>query len=202
MPKDSFPMASSKPSVDISSGVSKLSLKTSTPALKGTKSQKTKNAAPVAESWEDEDISSASEAGDDLSDHEPYRGRGTPGSGSSQTGTAAPPPTPMSPTYGARMPFPPAAVNATGFDSPSFGTDAGNSSMASAATKRPEKTDAVARRMIASALGVKVPKQTEEQKAYDRAMREKERRRREEERERERKREEEAARAKQAVWDD
>ncbi|KXJ86114.1 hypothetical protein Micbo1qcDRAFT_168693 [Microdochium bolleyi] len=56
--------------------------------------------------------------------------------------------------------------------------------------------------MIASALGVKVPKATEEQKAYDRAVREAERKKREEEREAERKRAEETARAKQAVWDD
>ncbi len=38
--------------------------------------------------------------------------------------------------------------------------------------KRPG-ADAVARRMIASALGVKVPRMTEEQKKYDQAIREK-----------------------------
>jgi hypothetical protein len=56
--------------------------------------------------------------------------------------------------------------------------------------------------MIASALGVKVPKLTDEQRAYDRAMREKERKRREEEKVAERRREEEVAKARQAVWDD
>ncbi|KAK2932270.1 hypothetical protein FoTM2_006728 [Fusarium oxysporum f. sp. vasinfectum] len=35
--------------------------------------------------------------------------------------------------------------------------------------KRPEKTDAVARRMIAAGLGLKAPKQTEEQRAYQRS---------------------------------
>lgn len=191
-------MASSKPPAGISSGVSKLSLKT--PAPKGAKAQNTKNPPAVADSWEDEDISSASEAGDDTSDHEQERDRQASRASSSKAGTAAPPPTPMSPTYGSRVSFPPANVNAASFDLPSF--DASGSSNSASATKRPEKTDAVARRMIASALGVKAPKQTEEQKAYDRAMREKERRRREEEKERERKREEEAARAKEAVWED
>jgi len=56
--------------------------------------------------------------------------------------------------------------------------------------------------MIASALGMRAPKPTEEQRAYDRAVREKEKKRREEEKERERLREEEAARARQAIWDD
>ncbi|KAK6957411.1 hypothetical protein Daesc_000196 [Daldinia eschscholtzii] len=70
------------------------------------------------------------------------------------------------------------------------------------ANKRPEKTDAVARRMIASALGVRAPRPTEEQRAYDRAVREKERKRREEEKEAEKKRKEEAERAKVAIWED
>ena len=46
---------------------------------------------------------------------------------------------------------------------------------------RPEKTDAVAKRMIAGALGVKAPKKTEEQKAYDKAIKEKEIKRRNQE---------------------
>lgn len=68
--------------------------------------------------------------------------------------------------------------------------------------KRPEKTDAVARRMIASALGVKAPKLTDEQKAYDRALREKERKKRELEKEEEKKRQAEAEKAKIAIWED
>lgn len=68
--------------------------------------------------------------------------------------------------------------------------------------KRPEKTTAVAGRLIAGALGVRAPKRTDEEREYDRAMREKERKRRNEERERE-KREAEAREArKKAVWDD
>lgn len=68
--------------------------------------------------------------------------------------------------------------------------------------RRPEKTDAVARRMIAAGLGLKVPKQTEEQKEYQRSIREQERRRRDQERAEEKKRQEDAERAKAAIWDD
>ncbi len=65
---------------------------------------------------------------------------------------------------------------------------------------RPEKTDAVAKRMIAGALGVKAPKKTEEQKAYDRAIKEKETKRRNQEKEAAARAKEEAERAKAAVW--
>jgi hypothetical protein len=67
---------------------------------------------------------------------------------------------------------------------------------------RPEKTDAVAKRMIAGALGVKATKKTEEQKAYDRAIKEKEIKRRNQEKEAAARAKEEAERAKTAVWDD
>ena len=67
---------------------------------------------------------------------------------------------------------------------------------------RPEKTTASAARMIAGALGMRTPKRTEEQRQYDKAMREKEIKRKEREKE-ERKREEaERERAKAAMWDD
>lgn len=55
--------------------------------------------------------------------------------------------------------------------------------------------------MIAGALGMRAPKLTEEQKNYDKAVREKERKRREEEKAAQRRREEEAAKAKAAMWD-
>ena len=69
-------------------------------------------------------------------------------------------------------------------------------------TRRPEKTDAVAKRMIAGALGVKAPKKTEEQRAYDRAVKEKEIKRRNAEKEEKVRQMEEAEKAKAAVWDD
>lgn len=63
--------------------------------------------------------------------------------------------------------------------------------------RRPEKSAATASRLIAGALGVKV-KMTEEQKEYERVVREREKRRREEEKEKTK--EDERRRA--AVWED
>lgn len=60
----------------------------------------------------------------------------------------------------------------------------------------------MARRMIAGALGLKAPKLTDEQKAYQKAIREKERKRRDEEKAAAKRQEEEAAKAKAAIWDD
>jgi hypothetical protein len=65
---------------------------------------------------------------------------------------------------------------------------------------RPEKTTAVAGRMIAGALGVRAPKKTEEQRAYDKAVLEKERRRRDAERGERERREEEARKAREDIW--
>lgn len=56
--------------------------------------------------------------------------------------------------------------------------------------------------MIAGALGLKAPKLTDEQKAYQAAVKEKERKRREEQKAAERAKEEEAAKARAAIWDD
>ncbi|WEW55838.1 hypothetical protein PRK78_001271 [Emydomyces testavorans] len=66
--------------------------------------------------------------------------------------------------------------------------------------KRPEKQTAVASRIISNALGVRT-KRTEEQKAYDRAMMENERKRRERERELSKQKQAEEEKAKQAVWE-
>lgn len=67
---------------------------------------------------------------------------------------------------------------------------------------RPDKTDAVAKRLIAGALGVKAPKRTEEQRAYDRALKEKEIKKRKEEREAGLRAQEEREKAKRTVWED
>lgn len=196
-------MAPKDTTSDIASNVAKLSIKTGAP--KAAKKKK----APVADSWEDEDVSSSE------SEHEQDPAT-LPASkdGSCSAGTSAPPPTPMSPTYGSQRPFSPTGLGAQSFDrkpttaGPYYNGPADNFGPTGVSggdrdtRARPEKTDAVARRMIAGALGLKAPKLTEEQKAYDRAVREKEKRRKEEERELQKKREEEAAKAKQAVWDD
>ena len=60
----------------------------------------------------------------------------------------------------------------------------------------------MAGRMIAGALGVKTPKPTEEGKAYERAVREKERKRRERAKEEVGRQEKEIEEARRAVWDE
>lgn len=151
---------------------------------------KSKKAAPVADSWEDEDVDSEPEVASPSVEREAK----VDGSG-----FAAPPPTPSSPSYNTGAAPPWQAIS--GGSPTSFSAPASPGIEASGA-RRPEKTDAVARRMIASALGVRAPRPTEEQRAYDRAVREKERKRREEEREAEKRRLEEAERAKAAIWED
>lgn len=184
-------MASADSSRRIASGLAELSLKPTAPASnKGAKTGASTKAAVVADSWEDESGSDTESAPD----------RGGRGADDGHAGTQAPPPTPISPTYNTSSgrPFNPVAdASATyppGFDE--------NDTAGSGAVKRPEKTDAVARRMIAGALGVRVPKQTEEQRAYEKAMREKERKQREEDRDKEKRRQAEVEKAKQAVWED
>ena len=66
---------------------------------------------------------------------------------------------------------------------------------------RPEKTTAVAGRLIAGALGVRAPAKSEETKEYDRVVKEKERRRRTEEKDAKRREEEEKEAAKKSVWE-
>ncbi|KAK3306656.1 uncharacterized protein B0T15DRAFT_148862 [Chaetomium strumarium] len=182
---------------DITSNLTKLSLKTT--ELETTKptarAKPQKKASPVADSWEDE-------ADDD--DKSAADTEETPTAAPSKAGTSAPPPTPMSPVASNRRPFSPSALSGPGFTVPPFdgASDSPKEPASTGPSKRPEKTDAVARRMIASALGMRAPKLTEEQKAYDRAVREKERKRLEQEKEEKRKKEEEIAKAKQAIWED
>lgn len=56
--------------------------------------------------------------------------------------------------------------------------------------------------MIAAGLGLKAPKQTDEQRAYQKSVREQERKKREQDKADEQRRKEEAEKAKAAVWDD
>lgn len=134
----------------------------------------------VADSWDDE-------LADDIGD--------IPASGS--TGSPyAPPPTPASPTaYKEREQYPramsstPARVQR-------------NKSPSSDPDKRPEKSTAVANRLIAGALGVKAPRRTEEQRKYDRAIKEQEIRRKNKEKEDLKRKQEESEKAKAAIWDD
>ncbi|WAO85202.1 Hypothetical protein NCS54_00243900 [Fusarium falciforme] len=163
---------------DVSASINKLSI-TSNKEPTQTKEPVPKKKAKkvVADSWEDEDVSdSEPEAESDKADE--LTPSATP---------APPPPTPMSPVGGSAWTPP---------------EDAPGPRVAGESAKRPEKTDAVARRMIAAGLGLKAPKQTEEQRAYQKSIREQEKKKREQEREQEKKRQEEADKAKAAIWDD
>ncbi|RDA91025.1 hypothetical protein CP533_2548 [Ophiocordyceps camponoti-saundersi (nom. inval.)] len=68
--------------------------------------------------------------------------------------------------------------------------------------RRPEKTDAVARRMITAGLGLRMPKPTAEQIAYQKSIREQARKRRDEQKAEEQRLQEEAEKAKAAIWND
>lgn len=146
-----------------------------------TPQSKKKGKAPVADSWEDESLSDE-EAGDsDLS--------------KSTSMPNAPPPTPISPNFS----------GASEWDiksSQPYGAQYGSERDDDASPRRrPEKSTAAAGRMIAGALGVRAPKKTEEQRAYDRATKENEIKRRTREREEAAKRNEETEKARAAAWD-
>ncbi|KAG6041015.1 hypothetical protein E4U41_006210 [Claviceps citrina] len=140
--------------------------------------RKSKSKKEVVDSWQDDDESSASD--EDL----------RPPAVTSPPAPSAPPSTPFSATHGPV----PGWGNAT--------PDGPTPSRASDTAKRPEKTDAVARRLIAAGLGLKAPKQTEEQKAYQKSVREQEKKKREQEKEEEQRRRAESEMAKAAVWED
>ncbi|KAF5254767.1 hypothetical protein FANTH_506 [Fusarium anthophilum] len=164
---------------DVSSSLKNLSIDTKDePSVLSKKpATKGKNKKVVADSWEDSDSDADAEP-----EAEPESSKPTP-----IATPAPPPPTPMSPVGGLPWESP------SGSPGPRAGADP---------DKRPEKTDAVARRMIAAGLGLKAPKQTEEQRAYQRSVREQEKKRREQEKEEEKKRQADVEKAKAAIWDD
>lgn len=136
----------------------------------------------VADSWED-DISS----GEDTEKEDPRGAEDLP--------QAPPPPTPISPT----SPCSWSETDSTGLYHSARISDGDSQFQPST---RPEKQTAVAGRLIAGALGVRVPKKTEEQKAYDRATKEKEVKRRNKEHEARAREKRDTERAKAAVWDE
>ncbi|KAJ5682269.1 hypothetical protein N7462_005434 [Penicillium macrosclerotiorum] len=138
----------------------------------------------VADSWEDEaDLSSDDEPALKTALASPSIASPT----ISAEGPLDPPPTPISPQtsqpWGPGRPESPAARQKD-------------------PNRRPEKQTAVAGRLIAGALGIRAPKRTEEQRAYDRSVKEQEIRRRNREREEQAKAKEEEERLKTSVWTD
>lgn len=150
------------------------STKNSAPAPKPKKAKK-----PVADSWEDEADLSASEPEDTLNEEAAVLSPTL-----SAEGPLDPPPTPISPQT-----------------SNPWGGRAASPAAQAGPARRPEKQTAVAGRLIAGALGIRAPKRTEEQRAYDRSVKEQEIRRRNREREEQAKAKVEEEKLKTAVWD-
>lgn len=82
-----------------------------------------------------------------------------------------------------------------------FARDGSYSGLGTERGERPTKTDAVARRMISAALGVRT-KSTKDQREYDTAVRTAEKRKKEEEKEKKKLEEKEKERMKTAIWED
>lgn len=148
----------------------------------------------VADSWEDEAELSA----DDNDLQSPASGHSSLLSPTiSGERPLDPPPTPISP----QTSYPEVAGGYT--SSPPTSTGAYDAAPQSGgASRRPEKQTAVAGRLIAGALGIRAPKRTEEQRSYDRAVKEQEIRRRNREREEIAKAKEEDEKLKSSVWND
>lgn len=173
-----------RPSADDLTSLSKLKISTS------SKPKAAKKAAPVADSWEDELEGSDTETEENPEDR------------LAQTKTAdppdVPPPTPASPTASNK---PVASFGPRGEElasDPYASLQPNREKGAQTPERRPDKTTSVAARLIAGGLGVRAPKRTEEQREYDKAMKDKEKKRRDEERQA--KVDEE--KAKRSVWED
>jgi hypothetical protein len=156
----------------------------STPTALKKPARKPKREEPV-DDWE---TAAANLSSDDDNEPDKVEGEYT-------AGFNPPPPTPTSPIHSHRR-----GSSATlGLGSPTPRTPV--VTVAEEKTERPATTDAVARRMISAALGVRT-KSTAEQREFDSAVREKEKKRKEEERERKREEERREEEAKRKVWED
>lgn len=145
-----------------------------------------------AESWEDEVDAAADENEDNGAASTPVRP-------STANLPGPPPPTPSSPTDAKQREFHYQNFGPLGLESPPQ-----NSSPRGSETpeRRPEKTTAVASRLIAAGLGQKAPKRTPEQREYDQAMKVQEKKKRDQAKAEEERKQREAEAAKKAIWDD
>jgi hypothetical protein len=178
-------------SLEIASTLAHLKLSTTSPQKPAHKPK----SKPVADSWD-------LEGSDTETDEPSVASKSSPHDSLDPISTVTsnelnelsphpPPPTPASPTP---FDFPD--------NTPYGGAVRGRGDSKGGLDKRPEKTTAVAGRLIAGALGVRAPKRTDEEREFDRVMREKERKRRAEEKEREKREKEETEARKKAIWDD
>ncbi|KAK5121015.1 hypothetical protein LTR85_005799 [Meristemomyces frigidus] len=155
-----------------------------------------------AESWEEE-------AEGDSPDTELDSGTATPvHQVTSSDYPGAPPPTPASPSFSSSkttkglpyQTFPP-----YGFDGTDDDAESGTRSppvRGIGEERRPEKSTAVASRLIAAGIGQKAPRRTKEQREYDQAMKLQEKKRRDQAKAEEERKRVEKEKAKQAIWDD
>lgn len=190
-PLDMSPLQDANKASEIAETIKKLSIDTTPPkAATKSKALEESDASNVADSWEDEA---------DEGDAPPSRSAAGASSLSRPRTSDLPDPPPPTPAS-------PSVYKADDHYSYSIdGVIGGSQRSASPATdpdKRPEKSTAVASRLIAGALGVRAPRRTEEQRKYDRAVKEQEIKRKNREKEELRRKEEEAQKAKAAMWDD
>jgi hypothetical protein len=150
----------------------------------------------IAESWEDEDLDSDAQTPTEATGPELKQVISNDGPPN------PPPPTPISMTPGSPYDWSAAGVLGGGRPRRVNGSGPGTPrSDSDSERKRPEKTTAVAGRMIAASLGIKAPKKTEDQRQYERAMKEQEIKRRNREKEEKERERAEDEKAKAAVWD-
>jgi len=154
----------------------------------------TKN-GDVIDSWEDDDLDENSNT------QAPTDGTGPSLKPvkSSDPALGPPPPTPISPG-GQYVDWSPAQVLGGGRPSTRPYSPSIPLSDSDRDRRRPEKTTAAASRMIAAGLGMKTQK-TEDQKQYDRAIREQEMKRRNREKEDKEREKDADEKIKAAVWD-
>jgi hypothetical protein len=157
----------------------KLSINPDTTKERKTRPDK-KSKEAVMESWDDDTASSSSDT--EVHQVMPSQSASVPN---------APPPTPISPN--------------SAYPSWDFQDQIKSSNRTldrdSENQRRPEKSAAAAERLIAAGLGMRAPKKTEEQRAYDRAARENELKRRSKEKEAKFKELEESKKAQAVMWD-
>ncbi|KAL8793512.1 MAG: hypothetical protein Q9195_003885 [Heterodermia aff. obscurata] len=177
-------------------------------ALKTHSLNPTSTPAPPPDSWEEEALTTTSSP-----TSSPTSNTQLPSAATEDTDSipSAPPPTPISPSHRtSNAPKSSASQNLSHleWDNP-YGAPTSPTPRAPSAGNvngiggsRPEKSTAAAGRMIAAGLGVRQPKKSEENRAYEKAIREKEKKRREIERGKEKERVEEMERAKRGVWED
>lgn len=175
---------------------------------------KSRKAEP-AESWEDEvgeeeeEDGSANHNNDDNNQED--EGRKSISTPIRPNFPGPPPPTPSSPTEAQKRDlqyqnFGPLSYYDTGTPPSSSSLSRGNSNSGGGGDtppeRRPDKTTAVASRLIAAGLGQRAPKRTPEQREYDQAMKVQEKKKRDKAKAEEEQKRRDTEAAKKAIWDD